>query len=235
MAAAAPLIVVAGSATTGFAVTEFIGIPIAYLAVAAVLALFAVGYIAMSRRVVNAGAFYSYVAHGLGRVPGVGAAKVAVLAYNAMQISIYGAFGKVAAIIVEATFGWTVAWWVCALAGWLLVAGLGVCRFDVNGYLLGGLLLAEIAVTVVFDIVLLGHPADGQISLDALAPGLLLSAGAVALLVGGIAGFAGFEMTAVFSEASSRSSPVSPAGSGQCHWAAGLCQPGPGASQGRTG
>ncbi|GAA4714898.1 APC family permease [Phytohabitans rumicis] len=200
MAAAAPLTVVAGSATTGFAVTEFIGIAVAYLAVAVILAVFAVGYIAMSRRVVNAGAFYTYVAHGLGRIPGVGAAFVAVVAYNAMQISIYGAFGVVAAAVLEATCGWQVAWWVCALAAWLLVAVLGVRRVDLNGYVLGVLLVAEIAVAVVFDVVLLTHPADGQVSFAALAPGLLLSAGAVALLVGGIAGFAGFEMTAVFSE-----------------------------------
>lgn len=200
MAAAAPLTVVAGSATTGFAVTEFVGIPIAYLAVAVVLALFAVGYIAMSRRVVNAGAFYTYVAHGLGQVSGVAAAFVALVAYNAMQISIYGAFGAVAATVLEVTFGWSVAWWSWALAGWLLVAVLGVRRVDVNGYVLGVLLVAEIGVAVLFDAVLLLNPAEGRVQFDALAPGLLLSAGAVALLVGGIAGFAGFEMTAVFSE-----------------------------------
>lgn len=200
MAAAAPLTVVAGSATTGFAVTEFVGIPVAYLAVAVVLALFAVGYIAMSRRVVNAGAFYTYVAQGLGRVPGVGAAFVALVAYNAMQISIYGAFGAVAATVLDVTFGWDVAWWVCTLTGWSLVSVLGVRRVDFNGRLLGVLLVAEIAVALLFDVVLLTHPADGRVQFDALAPGLLLSAGAVALLVGGIAGFAGFEMTAVFSE-----------------------------------
>jgi amino acid transporter len=200
MAAAAPLTVVAGSATTGFAVTGFVGIPIAYLAVAAILAVFAVGYIAMSRRIVNAGAFYTYIAHGLGRTPGVAAAFVAVVAYNAMQISIYGAFGTVTATMLETMLGWQAAWWVCALAAWLAVAVLGLRRVDLNGLLLGGLLLAEIAVAVVFDIVLLTHPAGGQIRWDALSPTLLWSAGAVALLVGGIAGFAGFEMTAVFAE-----------------------------------
>src|ERR1700755_2289714 len=90
MAAAAPLTVVAGGATTGWAVTGVLGIPVAYLAVAVVLGLFSVGYVAMSRRIVNAGAFYSYVAQGLGRIPGVSAAMVALLAYYAMQIGLYG-------------------------------------------------------------------------------------------------------------------------------------------------
>src|SRR5262245_31220328 len=70
---AAPLTVIAGGATAGWAITGVAGIPVAYLAVAVILALFAVGYVAMSRRIVNAGAFYSYVTHGLGRIPGVGA------------------------------------------------------------------------------------------------------------------------------------------------------------------
>src|SRR5258706_1933973 len=71
---AAPLTVVAGGATTGWAVTGVIGIPIGYLAIAVVLAVFSVGYTAMSRKIVNSGAFYSYIAQGLGRIPGVGAA-----------------------------------------------------------------------------------------------------------------------------------------------------------------
>jgi hypothetical protein len=66
LSAAAPLTVVAGVIPTGFAVTGIIGIPVAFLAVAAVLAVFAVGFVAMARRVANAGAFYAYIAHGLG-------------------------------------------------------------------------------------------------------------------------------------------------------------------------
>src|SRR4051812_29746292 len=55
MAAAAPLTVVAGGATAGFAVTGITGIPLAYVMVALILAVFSVGYVAMSRKVVNAG------------------------------------------------------------------------------------------------------------------------------------------------------------------------------------
>ena len=78
MAGAAPMTVVAGGATAGWQVTGVIGIPIAYLAVALALAIFSVGYTAMSRKIVNSGAFYSYIAQGLGRIPGVGAAFTAL-------------------------------------------------------------------------------------------------------------------------------------------------------------
>jgi amino acid transporter len=63
----APLTVVAGVVTTAYAVTGLTSVPAAFYLVAAVLALFSVGYIAMSRHVRNAGAFYAYIARGLGR------------------------------------------------------------------------------------------------------------------------------------------------------------------------
>ena len=83
ISAATPLTVVAGVITTGFAVTGIIGLPIAFVAMALLLALFSVGYVAMSRHITNAGAFYTYVTHGLGRPAGVGAAWMALFAYNA--------------------------------------------------------------------------------------------------------------------------------------------------------
>ena len=67
IAAAAPLAVVAGVVTTTYAVTGNTGVPLSYILIACALALFAVGYAAMSRHVANAGAFYSYLANGLGQ------------------------------------------------------------------------------------------------------------------------------------------------------------------------
>jgi len=200
MAAAAPLTVTAGGATSGFAITERTGIPIAYLAVAAILGLFAVGYVAMSRHVVNAGAFYSYVAQGLGKPAGVGAAFVAVLAYNAMQIGLYGGFGAVLAGYLDDRFGVSASWWACALAGWVVVAVLGMLRVDLNGRVLAVMLLAEIVVAVVFAVVMVANPADGGVTFSALSPGFLFSAGIGAALVTAVTGFVGFEATVVFSE-----------------------------------
>src|SRR5690625_7396647 len=68
--------VVAGVVTTGFAMTGLVGIPVAFLAIGAVLMLFSVGYVAMSRYVTNAGAFYAYIARGIGKPFGVGAAWI---------------------------------------------------------------------------------------------------------------------------------------------------------------
>jgi amino acid transporter len=200
IAAAAPLTVVAGGATTGYAVTGVAGIPVSYLVVAAILALFAVGYVAMSRRIVNAGAFYTYVTRGLGKPAGVAAAFVALLAYNAMQIGLYGGFGAVLAQFLQARYGWTITWWLCALAAWATVTVLGLLRIDLNGKVLAVVLIAECAVALVFDAVMLSNPAAGGVSFDTLAPSHIFAAGIGAALVTAITGFVGFEGTVVFSE-----------------------------------
>jgi amino acid transporter len=201
VAAAAPLTVVAGGATTGFAVTGSLGIPISYLAVAAILALFAVGYVAMSRYVVNAGAFYTYIARGLGRVLGVGAAFVAVYAYLAMSVGLLGGLGVVAAGYL-ATFGITVSWWVCALVALVVVGVLGLARVDINGKVLAILLVSEIAVAVIYDLVMVSHPDGGGVSFATLGLSHLWGPGIGAALVTAITGYVGFEATVVFSEES---------------------------------
>ncbi|MFI6163934.1 APC family permease [Micromonospora haikouensis] len=200
IAAAAPLTVVAGGATTGYAVTGVTGIPVSYLIVAAVLAVFSVGYVAMSRHIVNAGAFYTYITRGLGRPTGVAAAMVALLAYNAMQVGLYGGFGAVLALFLHDQYGWSVPWWVCALAAWAAVALLGMLRIDLNGKVLAVMLVGECAVALVFDAVMVGHPADGSIAFDTLAPSHAVTAGIGAALVTAITGFVGFEGTTVFAE-----------------------------------
>ena len=97
VAGAAPLTVVIGSITTIYAVVGNTAVPLIYLVVAGILSIFTVGFVAMSRHIVNSGAFYSYISHGLGRVPGVGAAFVALPAYALMQIGLFGLFGVVSA------------------------------------------------------------------------------------------------------------------------------------------
>lgn len=202
LSAAAPLTVVAGVVTTGYGVIGVLGIPLAFLAVAALLALFSVGYVAMARRLANAGAFYSYVSRGLGRPAGVGAAWVALIAYNALQVGLYGAIGAAAEPVLDRLFGVSVQWWLVALGAWAVVAVLGLLRVDINGRVLAVLLLAEIAVILVFDLGQLGNPAGGQVSFAAFAPDNLFVPGIGAVLVLAILGFVGFESAVVFSEES---------------------------------
>jgi amino acid transporter len=198
LAGAAPLTVIAGGATAGWLVTGVKGIPVAYLAMAAVLAVFAVGYTAMSRDIVNAGAFYSYIAQGLGRIPGVAAAGVALVAYNAMQVGLIGGFGYVGAQTLETVFHVHTSWWLVAFVGWAAVAVMGVARIDLSGRVLAVLLSAEILISLVYAVVQLAHPAGGHVSFATLAPTQLGEKTMGAGFATAIAGFVGFEATAVY-------------------------------------
>jgi amino acid transporter len=202
ISAATPLTVVAGVITTGFAVTGIIGLPIAFVAMALLLALFSVGYVAMSRHITNAGAFYTYVTHGLGRPAGVGAAWMALFAYNALQVGLYGIIGAAAAPLLADWFGIDVSWWVIALVAWAIVGALGVLRVDINGMVLAVLLLTEMAIILIYSISYLTIPANGEITFDTLSIANLFEPGVGALLVLAVLGFVGFEASVVYSEES---------------------------------
>ncbi|HEY7857628.1 MAG TPA: APC family permease, partial [Candidatus Nanopelagicales bacterium] len=67
VAMAAPLAAVVGTVPLGFVLGNGAGLPVAFALAAVSLLLFAFGYAAMARRVVNTGAFYTYVAQGMGK------------------------------------------------------------------------------------------------------------------------------------------------------------------------
>jgi amino acid transporter len=201
MSAAAPLTVVAGVVPTGLAVTGLTGISIAFLAVAIVLAIFSVGYVAMARHIANAGAFYAYISRGLARPIGVGAAWVALLSYNGFQVAAYGGFGAIASPLFKDWFGIDVTWWVLALITWALTAVLGVRDVAVNGKVLATLLVAEITLVVAFSVADI-FTSNFQPSNAPIDPGSLIGTGAGALLVMAFTGFVGFEQSVVFSEES---------------------------------
>ncbi|MEV7377597.1 hypothetical protein [Streptomyces lydicus] len=99
VAAAAPLTVTAGAAPVAIGMAGPAA-PLGYLLSGVLLIVFAAGFTAMSRYVRNAGAFYAYVGRGLGRATGVGAAYVALLSYNAIEVVLQSAL---ALLVVLAT------------------------------------------------------------------------------------------------------------------------------------
>ena len=203
LAGVAPLTVAAGVIPTAYATTGLTGIPAAFLLVAVILAVWATGYVAMTRHITNAGAFYAFIARGLGRPAGVAAALVALVAYSFLQVGLYGAFGPNAASEAAAHLGVHAAWWVWALAAWAVITVLGLLRVDVTGKVLGVLLSAEIIVILAETVSGLAHPAGGQLSFAVLSPAALTSGGfgtVGVLAVVAVLGFVGFEQAPVLAE-----------------------------------
>jgi amino acid transporter len=207
LAGVAPLTVAAGVIPTAYQITGLTGIPAAFVAIAVILGLFAVGYVAMTRYITNSGAFYAFISRGIGRTVGVGAALVALLSYSLLQVGLYGAFGPNAAIQAAAHLGLHAPWWVWALGAWAVITVLGLLRVDITGWVLGVLLTAEIAVILAETVSGLLHPRGGQLSFGTLSPADLTSAGVGTfgvLAVVAVLGFVGFEQAPVLAEEAKR-------------------------------
>lgn len=199
IAASAPLTVVAGGVSSNFAVTGLLGIPVSFLVLGLVLLLFAVGYSAMSRHIQNAGAFYAYIARGLGKEAGVGAAWVALISYNAMQVGIYGLFGFAASSFINGMTGGDFPWWASALIGLVLVGIFGVNKVDLSAKVLGILVALEFVAVIVYDVFAFRVAPEG-ISGVGLEPAGLFTTGVGAALAFSIAAFMGFESGAIYGE-----------------------------------
>jgi amino acid transporter len=199
----APLTVAAGVVPSAYATTGLTGIPAAFIVIAVILAVFAAGYVAMTRYITNSGAFYAFISRGIGRVTGVSAALVAVLSYSFLQVGLYGAFGPNAASEAAAHLHVHAAWWVWALGAWAVVTLLGLLRVDITGRVLGVLLTTEIIVIIAEGISGLARPAGGHLSFATLSPADLASAGFGTfgvLAVVAVLGFVGFEQAPVLAE-----------------------------------
>lgn len=201
LASMGPLLVTAGLVPQAYATASLTGVPAAFLAVAFVLAVFSVGYIAMAQRIANAGAFYAFIARGLGRPAGVGAALVALVAYNAMQVALYGALGANAAGYAADNFHLHYAWWVYALGFWFIVLILGLAQVRVSSVLLGVLCACEIMILLTVAIKGLLHPAGGHVSFATLSPTSLRFGPTLGALIAiAVLAFVGFEQAVVYTE-----------------------------------
>ena len=200
VAAAAPLTAVVGASPAAFAFGNGPGVPGAFVLAGLLYLVFSVGFAAMSRHIGGAGAFYTYIAQGIGRPAGVGGAFMALVTYSAVQIAIYALFGVFIAGAL-APFGVTAPWWVWAFLALVAVMFCGQRNIAFSGTILGVCMLAEIAILLLLDIgiVLKGGGPEG-FSLASFAPATVFAPGLGVALVFVIGSFIGFEATAIFAE-----------------------------------
>lgn len=199
IAASAPLTVLAGGAPTNYAVAGLLGVPTGYLVLGLILVFFAVGYGRMASKIQNSGAFYVYIARGLGLRQGIAGAILALVSYNLMQIGLYGLFGFSAANAVASLTGLTVPWWLLGAVGWLLVAFLGMNSIDFSAKVLGVIVTLEFLVVIVFSGTALLNSPEG-VSTSGWQPDQFFTPGIGVLLAFTMAAFMGFESGAIYSE-----------------------------------
>lgn len=199
VSAAAPLTGVAGAMPLAFLLGNGTGVPLTFALLTLVMLAFAAGYVAMSRHVTNAGAFYAYAARGLGGGAGGAVSVIAVVAYNAMQFGLIGLFGGIAAGVFGG-LGINLPWYVWGALAVLLVGILGYRQVDLSAKVLVVLVLLEYLIVLVVDAAILikGGPAGTTAPLfdfSALNSGSLTAA--VLFCLGS---FIGIEATTIYGE-----------------------------------
>ena len=162
ISAAAPLTGVAGAVPIAIQLGNRTGIPATFLLMTLIMLAFSVGYVAMSRKVTNAGAFYAYAARGLGGRVGGAVAMIALVAYNAMQFGLIGLLGGIATGVFG-SFGLVLPWYIWSLIAIALVGILGYRQVDLSAKIMIVLVLLEYLIVLIVDFAILGKGGAGNL------------------------------------------------------------------------
>ena len=199
VSAAAPLTGAGGGIPPSMLYGNGAGIAGSFAIVTIILLLFSVGYVAMSRHIKNAGAFYAFTAQGLGGRMAGAAAMVAILSYNAMQVGLLGLFGAVASGTF-AQWGIVLEWYVWSYIAIAIIAVLGYRQVDLSAKVLMLLVLLEFAIVVILDVSILISGGDSGLNLQPFTWGQITSGTPSIGFLFCFAGFIGFEATTIYSE-----------------------------------
>lgn len=198
LSAQAPLTGIAGAMPIAIALGNGPGVPAAYAVAGLVILLFSVGFVTMGRHVVNAGAFYTYIGKGLGRITGRVSAGVALFAYCTIQAAMYGLYGATLSSLVAPG----IPWWVWVLVTMAIVQGLGAAGIEIGARVLAVFVLAEFSILLLFGLVTLvsGGGPEGLGLTGSFSPSALLQGAPGVALMFAVASMFGFEATAIYGE-----------------------------------
>lgn len=156
-----PLAVIVGTAPLGFA---FGGpsLTVAFIIAGIVIGIFCVGYSQMVKRISRPGAFYNYIARGLGRPVGVGGAMVGTIGY------LFGYLGAsaIAGFVIQegllALTGIEVPWMLIHI---VLLVGVGVLayfRIDFSAYIVSIIVSIEVVLLLALSISIIARDGFAQ-------------------------------------------------------------------------
>lgn len=199
VSAAAPLTGVAGAMPIAFLAGNGAGIPATFVFITLVMLAFSVGYVAMSRHVSNAGAFYAYAARGLGGGAGGAVSMIAIVAYNAMQVGLLGLLGGVASGVFG-EMGIALPWWGWSLIAIALVAVLGYRQVDLSAKVMVVLVALEYLIVLIVAFAILFQGGAAGLSIPFFDWPTITSGSPTLAVLLVLGSFIGFEATTIYSE-----------------------------------
>ena len=144
--------------------------PFVYLACLVAILVVASGIGEMARELPSAGAFYTYVTHGLGRRAGFITGGLMFIAYALLPPAELGLIGSYVQSTLRAEANIDVPWWLIGLvpaAAMIILAVEGI-RASLRTALI--LFATEVGVVVLLAIIVVGHGGRSGLSLHPLSP-----------------------------------------------------------------
>ncbi len=204
VAASAPLTVIVSVYPIGFSAGNGVGFPAMFAGLAILLLLFAVGFTSMTRHIPRPGAFFTYIAHGLGRPWGLGAAYGAILCYMCIEFAVLAYFGYDVSVTLGQSFGVHIHWAIFTAIAILLVGWLGYRNIELSAKVLAVLLTVEVGISLAIALVAVVTGGAEGLGGASFTPSQFTSGAPALGLMFAAASFIGFEATAIFRDESRR-------------------------------
>lgn len=198
LAAAAPMAAFVGAGPVIFSLIGP-GVPLVYIIIAAVVAIFAVGYLKMSQHVNSAAGFVAYIERGLGKRAAGATSGLVIVTYIALQVGFWAQFGVFANQLVATYLGIDIPIWVWALTFIAVTTGLAMWGVDMSLRVLGVILALEILVVLAL-VAGIWISDDKVPSLESFSPAVFQQPGLGIAILFVATCFTTFEATTVFAE-----------------------------------
>lgn len=197
LAFTAPLGVIYGYLSYNFAFG--IAVPLAFIVVACFVFLFALGFTRMSQSIPRPGAFYTYIATGLGKKMGLGGAYLAVASYAFNLISTIVFSGLIVNNFIT-NFGGPAdfPWWAGSAIMFVIVWFMSYFNVELSAKVLSIALVLELIGILIFDFTILKSTPAEHYTLAPWNFENLLTPTAGLMLLFGVGLFNGFEATAIY-------------------------------------
>lgn len=197
LAFTAPLGVVFGFVSVN--ISFGIGVPIAFVAVAVLMALFAMGFTAMTKAIPRPGAFYTYIREGLGRPTGLGGSFLALVTYGFNVTSCIVVSGIAVNNLLGAFLGdVSTPWWIWSMVMFGIAWALSYFNVELSAKVLSVILAVEVLAVAIFDAVIIVNGGPEGPSFEPWNPVNLFTPTIGVLLLFSIGVFNGFEATAIY-------------------------------------
>lgn len=174
------------------------GAPFGFVLATAVLLLFSIGYVTMTKRVPKPGAFYAFISMGLGKTPGLGSAYLAVISYFLVYAGNYVWFGISFNALVQSLGGPETPWWIWSLVGWAGVSILGYFNIELSARVLTIVMALEVTLVLIVNGFVLAQGGAEGLSMEPFSPAKFLEGNFGVTMLFAILVFMGFEATALF-------------------------------------